>query len=308
MELRLQSGDTPIRLDRFLSGELPQYSRARLQDWIKSGRVTVNGQPAKPSLALRGGETIQVEPAELPPLKAFAEDVPVEVLYEDQDLIAVNKPAGMVVHAGAGNHSGTLVNALLHRFAALSRADDDLRPGIVHRLERYTSGVILVARTDLAHRALAAQFAGRQVEKIYLALVHGELANETGRIDRPITRDPRRRVRMTARLALGRPALTSYEVLRRFPGFTYLRVRIGTGRTHQIRVHLAAIGHPVAGDRLYGAPARVPGCPELKRYFLHAHRIRFRSPSAGEEITVEAPLPGELSEWMRVLEARPAGG
>jgi 23S rRNA pseudouridine1911/1915/1917 synthase len=224
------------------------------------------------------------------------------VLYEDEDLVAVDKPAGMVVHAGAGVHSGTLVNALLHRFAALSGVGGPLRPGIVHRLDRHTSGVLLVAKNDAAHQQLAAQFSGRRVEKVYLALVHGRVAPESGRIERPIARDPVHRTRMTARLASGRAAWSEYRVLRRFARFTFLEVRIGTGRTHQIRVHLASIGHPVAGDALYGAPARIEGVPPLGRYFLHAHRIRFRLPSTGEELVVEAPLPASLAEWMEALE------
>lgn len=297
----LQAGDEARgkRVDQFLREQLPSYSRARLQGWIKQGRVTINGGPvAKASQTLRGGETIEVEPAELPPLRAFAEDLPLEILYQDDDLVAVNKPAGMVVHAGAGNQAGTLVNALLHHFERLSAVGGDLRPGIVHRLDRYTSGIILAARTDTAHRALQAQFASRQVEKIYLALVHGNVVQREGRIDRPIMRDPRRRDRMTARLAAGRHALTIYKVLERFDGFTFLEVRIATGRTHQIRVHFSTIGHPVVGDRLYGAPANVPGQPALGRYFLHAHRITFRSPSSGAVVSLEAALPRELREWM----------
>jgi 23S rRNA pseudouridine1911/1915/1917 synthase len=207
----------------------------------------------------------------------------------------------MVVHAGAGVHSGTLVNALLHRFGALSGVGGALRPGIVHRLDRFTSGVILVAKHDAAHRALAAQFSGRQVEKVYLAMVHGELAQEQGRIDRPIARDPVHRTRMTARLDSGRAAWSEYRVVRRFPRFTLLEVRIGTGRTHQIRVHLSSIGHPVAGDTLYGAPARLEGLPPLGRYFLHAHRIRFHRPQSGAEVEVVSPLPQELVEWMEAL-------
>jgi 23S rRNA pseudouridine1911/1915/1917 synthase len=176
-----------------------------------------------------------------------------------------------------------------------------LRPGIVHRLDRDTSGVLLVAKNDAAHRALAAQFAGREVEKTYLALVHGRIASEGGRIEKPIARDPRHRTRMTARLARGRAAWTEYRVLRRFPEFTFLEVRIGTGRTHQIRVHLSSIGHPVAGDRLYGAPARVDGPPPLGRFFLHAHRICFRHPSTGLLCTIESPLPDDLRLWMEQL-------
>jgi 23S rRNA pseudouridine1911/1915/1917 synthase len=229
------------------------------------------------------------------------EAIPLAVLYEDRDVVAIDKAAGMVVHAGAGVHSGTVVNALLGRFGALSGVAGALRPGIVHRLDRYTSGVLLVAKNDDAHRQLAAQFSGRQVEKVYLALVHGKVKHESGRMERPIARDPVHRTRMTTRLDKGRAAWSEYRVLRRFDRFTLLEVRIGTGRTHQIRVHLSSIGHPVAGDTLYGAPAKVEGRPPLGRYFLHARRIRFHQPSTGEEIVVESPLPAELEAWMEGL-------
>jgi 23S rRNA pseudouridine1911/1915/1917 synthase len=213
----------------------------------------------------------------------------------------------MVVHAGAGVAEGTLVNALLARYAALSSVGGSTRPGIVHRLDRYTSGVLLVARNDAAHHALSRQFSSRQVEKIYIALVHGTVKAENGRaetgsINKPIARDPIRRTRMTARLNRGRAAWTEYRVLRRFPRFTLVEVRIGTGRTHQIRVHFSSIGHAVVGDTLYGAPAKPPGLPPLGRYFLHAHRIRFRQPSTGQEIAVESPLPVELNDWLKKLE------
>jgi 23S rRNA pseudouridine1911/1915/1917 synthase len=300
--------DAGKRLDVFLQERLPDYSRSRLQDWIKAGRVRVNGAGERASSRLRGGESIEVEPAALPPLKAYAEDLPVEILYEDDAVIAVNKPAGMVVHAGAGRHSGTLVNALLHRFGALAKGGGDERPGIVHRLDRFTSGVLLVARTDAAHRSLAAQFAGRTVEKIYLAMVHGRVAAEQGRIEKPISRDPARRLRMTARRAEGRSAITEYRVLRRFAGFTLLEVRIRTGRTHQIRAHFAALGHPVAGDRLYGAPAEVAGLAPLGRTFLHAHRVRFAHPATGAPVTVAAPLAAELADWMEKLRPEADGG
>jgi 23S rRNA pseudouridine1911/1915/1917 synthase len=281
--------DRGKRLDQFLRERLPQYSRARLQDWIEQGRVLVNGSSEKRSFLLKGAERIDVAPGELAPLRATPEDIPLEVLYEDADVIAVNKPAGMVVHAGAGQHSGTLVNAVLHRFGKLSAVGGDLRPGIVHRLDRFTSGVILIARNDAAHRNLAGQFASRQVEKIYVALVHGRVKKDQGSLTTPIARDPIRRTRMTARLASGRQASTSYQVLKRFDEFTLLEVKIGTGRTHQIRVHLASVGHPVLGDKLYGAPTGTLG-----RYFLHARQITFSSPSTGERITLTAPLPPEL--------------
>jgi 23S rRNA pseudouridine1911/1915/1917 synthase len=284
------------RLDLFLHERFPEHSRSRLQGWIKTGRVLVNGVVVKAAHELHGGETIEVRPAAPPALRAVAEDLPLEILYEAPDVIAVNKPAGMVVHVGAGRDSGTLVNALLHRFRRLSQVHGDERPGIVHRIDKDTSGVLLVARTDAAHRALAGQFSSREVGKTYVALAEGRVRAEQGRIDKPITRDPKHRTRMTARLAAGRQAVTEYRVLQRWNRFTLLEVRILTGRTHQIRAHLSSIGHPVAGDRLYGAAAGPTG-----RFFLHAQRIRFRSPSTGEPVTVEAPLPPELQQWLQSL-------
>jgi len=303
IRLHAEPVDAGKRLDQLVHERLGEFSRARIQQWIRDGRVLVNGSAGRPSRPVRAGEIIAVEPADPPPLHASPEDIPLQILYENADLVAVDKPAGMVVHAGAGVHSGTLVNALLHRFGALSAVGGALRPGIVHRLDRYTSGVLLVAKNDAAHQALAEQFSGRQVEKIYIALVHGRVKAESGRIDRPIARDPVHRTRMTARLGEGRAAWSEYRVAKRFERFTLLEVRIGTGRTHQIRVHLSGLGHPVVGDALYGAPARVEGMPALGRYFLHAHRIRFHMPATGEEVTVVSPLPGELEEWLNRLSA-----
>ena len=298
MELFLaESADAGKRLDHFLQDKLSGYSRSRVQEWIKAGRVRVSGHASvKAAMTLRGGETVEVEPAELAPLRAFAEDIPIGILYEDAAVIAVDKAAGMVVHMGAGNREGTLVNALLHRFGSkLSQANGDERPGIVHRLDRNTSGVILVARTDAAHRALAAQFASRTVQKVYLALVHGLVKNDHGLLDQPIERDPIRRTRMTARTGRGRQALTEYRVLARFAEakLTYLEVTIHTGRTHQIRVHLSAAGHPVVADALYGAPASP--MIALDRFFLHAWRIAFATPAGGKRVTVESPLPPDLA-------------
>lgn len=303
MRLIADINDDGKRLDQMIHERLPQFSRSRIQDWIKDGRILVEGSRERASHAVRAGENIDVEPAEPPPLHAEPEAIPLSVLYEDEDVVAIDKPAGMVVHAGAGVHTGTLVNALLHRFGALSGVGGALRPGIVHRLDRYTSGVLLVAKNDTAHQRLAAQFSGRQIEKVYLALVHGDVKRETGRIEKPISRDPVRRIRMTARLSEGRPAWSEYKVVRRFGRFTLLEVRIGTGRTHQIRVHLSSIGHPVAGDTLYGAPAKVEGLRPPGRYFLHAHRIRFRRPADGQEVSVVSPLPPELAAWLEQLSA-----
>lgn len=290
------AADAGERLDHFLQSRLPEYSRSRLQQWIKAGGVLVNGRVEKASYAVREGERVDVTPAAAPPLRAEPEDIPLEILYEDENMVAVNKPAGLVVHAGAGRHSGTLVNALLHRYNALSNVGGEIRPGIVHRIDRYTSGVLLIARNDNAHRQLAEQFSKRQVEKIYLALVEGRLKHDRGRISSPISRDPVRRTRMTTRLTSGRAALSEYRVLARYKGFTYCEVRIATGRTHQIRAHMASIGHPVAGDKLYGA-----GATEHGRYFLHARSITFTAPGASERMTIAAPLPAELEEWLEQL-------
>jgi 23S rRNA pseudouridine1911/1915/1917 synthase len=287
--------DAGKRLDLYVQGRFPECSRSRVKEWIAAGRVRVNGAAAKPAYLLRGGESIEVEPAAPPSLRASPEALPVEILYQDDDVVVVNKAAGMSVHPGAGRSSGTLVNALLHHFSRLSQAGGEDRPGIVHRLDKDTSGVLVVARHDAAHRNLAAQFAGREVEKIYICLVEGNVKRDEGRIDRPIARDPIRRTRMTSRLSTGRPASTEYRVLRRYRGFTLLEVRIGTGRTHQIRVHLSSIGHPVAGDRLYGARGGED------RFFLHARRIRFRQPSTGAPLAIEAALPPELERWLQGL-------
>lgn len=295
MVLKVEAKDRGKRLDAFLHQKLPEYSRSRLQTWIRESRVQVDGIPGKPATILRGSEEIGVEPAPLAALKATAEDIPLSVLYEDDSVVAIDKPAGMVVHAGAGIAAGTVVNALLHRFNLLSTLGGDLRPGIVHRLDRFTTGVLLVAKTDSAHRDLAAQFQSRTVEKIYLTLVEGTLPG-SGRIHKSIARDPRNRARMTARLNTGRSAVTDWKALESYAGFTFLEIRIGTGRTHQIRAHMAALGHPVAGDRLYGGKAS-----PWNRYFLHAHRLGFRSPATGEPVVVVSPLPQDLVEWKNSL-------
>jgi 23S rRNA pseudouridine1911/1915/1917 synthase len=293
--------DAGKRLDAFLHERLPDFSRSRLQSWIKEDRVLVDSVGIRASHLLRGGEKIEVKPAELPPLRAEPEELPLSILYEDADVIVLDKAAGMVVHAGAGHSRGTMVNAVLHHFGQLSSLGGELRPGIVHRLDRDTSGVLVIARTDRAHRSLAGQFHDREVEKTYLALVHGRMKRPQGRIESPIARDPLRRTRMTTKLASGRPALTGYRVLEELSGFSYLNVQIGTGRTHQIRAHLASLHRPIVGDRLYGAPAKVAGLPELQRFFLHAHRLQFRSPSGGEWIDITSPLPSELASFLEAV-------
>jgi 23S rRNA pseudouridine1911/1915/1917 synthase len=308
--------DRNRRLDLFLAERLPELSRSRIQQLIASGKVAlqlpsresrVASPERKAGYRLRGGEVISIDVEPPAPLRAYAEEIPLDILYEDDDVVAINKPAGMVVHIGAGVKSGTLVNALLHHFRELSGVGGDLRPGIVHRLDRNTSGVLLVAKNDAAHRALAAQFArkvkGHEMEKHYTALVHGAVRAEQGTIRAAIRRDPVRRTRMTARTAAvgreGRAAESRYRVVKRYEGFTLLDVQILTGRTHQVRVHLSSIRHPVVGDTLYGAPSRLPAdLPSLSRTFLHAASIRFRHPRSGEPIEIHSPLPSDLDEFL----------
>jgi 23S rRNA pseudouridine1911/1915/1917 synthase len=303
------------RLDQLLAARLESVSRARVQEMIAEGKVLVNDAPAKASLKLRGGERISVlGEAQRAPLKAVAEDIPLDIVYEDDDLAVINKPAGMMVHAGAGasddaRNSGTLVNALLHHLASLSGVGGPLRPGIVHRLDKETSGLILVAKDDDAHRKLNAQFAAREVKKKYVALVHGWVKKDSGTLAQSISRDPVRRMKMTARLEGGRAAVTHYRVVRRldtkFGKFTLLDVKIDTGRTHQIRVHVAAMGHPVVGDTMYGAPKQARGKNAvigLSRNFLHAAELEFRHPRTGAVIALKSELPAELREFLRKVD------
>jgi 23S rRNA pseudouridine1911/1915/1917 synthase len=319
------------RLDQFLAEQIRDVSRARVQQMLREEKALVNGAIAKSSLKLRGGEQITVlGEAQRPPLRAIAEDIPLEIVYEDTDLAVVNKPAGMMVHAGAGatddeRNLGTLVNALLHRFGALSEVGGELRPGIVHRLDKETSGLILVAKNDVAHGKLAQQFSKREIKKRYVALVHGWPAKDRGTIDDPISRDAVRRIRMSTRGSAGRSAITHYEVRERIASaygkFALLDVRIETGRTHQIRVHMSSMRHPVVGDTLYGAPKELkrvstkapivsakagermgrPASPPvlaLDRNFLHAAAIEFRQPRTEEALKFGAALPKELVEFL----------
>ena len=307
--------DAGKRLDQFLAARLPTTSRARVQELIAAGKVLVNDGAAKASLKLRGGETISVlGEMQRPPLKALAEEIPLDIVYEDDDLAVINKPAGMMVHAGAGStedarNRGTLVNALLHHLGSLSAVGGELRPGIVHRLDKETSGLIVVAKNDEAHRKLGAQFAAREVKKKYVALVHGWVKKDSGTLPQSISRDPVRRIRMTTRLEGGRTAITHYSVVRRmdtkFGKFTLLDVKIDTGRTHQIRVQVAAMGHPVAGDTLYGAPSQSRGKSasiSLARNFLHSAELQFRHPRTGETVALKTELPTELKEFLKRLE------
>jgi 23S rRNA pseudouridine1911/1915/1917 synthase len=319
-QLSVPDEATGQRLDLFLAQQLGEVSRSRVQLLLQQGSVLVDGKLAKSSRKVRGGESISIlgDP-QPPPLHAMAEAIPLEIVYEDQDLAVVNKPAGMMVHAGSGatedaRNRGTLVNALLHHLRELSSSSGPLRPGIVHRLDKQTSGLIVVAKNDLAHARLASMFSRRQVRKLYLTLVQGELAQE-GTVNASISRDVVRRTRMTTRREGGRSAVSHWEVLRRIQGpygrFTLASVRIETGRTHQIRVHMASLGHPVVGDMLYGASSQIVPLPEgtkrglqrltLGRNFLHAAELEFAHPVTGERLSLVSNLPVDLKDFMAQL-------
>jgi 23S rRNA pseudouridine1911/1915/1917 synthase len=315
IKIAVATEDSSKRLDQFLVARLGSVSRARVQEMIAESKVLVNDAPAKASLKLRGGERVSVlGEAQRAPLKAIAEEIPLEIVYEDDDLAVINKPAGMMVHAGAGasddaRNRGTLVNALLHHLGSLSGVGGELRPGIVHRLDKETSGLIVVAKNNDAHRKLSVQFAAREVKKRYVALVHGWVKKDSGTLAQSISRDPVRRMKMTTRVAGGRTAVTHYRVVRRldtkYGKFTLLDVKIDTGRTHQIRVHVAAMGHPVVGDTMYGAPRQARGknaVISLPRNFLHAAELEFRHPRTEEVIALKSELPEELREFLRSVE------
>jgi 23S rRNA pseudouridine1911/1915/1917 synthase len=306
-KLTAASGDAGRRLDLFLAERVPELSRTRIQELIREGHVRVDGRIAKVSHRIAAGETSEIDVLPRPALEALPEDLPLDLLHVDDDFVIVNKPAGMVVHAGAGHSRGTLVNALLHRLGNLSGAGGALRPGIVHRLDRETSGAMVVARNDQAHEHISEQFRSRNVRKIYLALVHGKISRDSGSITLPISRDPRRRTRMTARVTKGRHARTDWRVIARLDRCTLVEAVLHTGRTHQIRAHFSAIGHPVVGDTLYGAPRSVRAgkrdLPLLDRNFLHAARIGFSHPSSGAWVEVRAPLPKDLRVYFDQLGA-----
>jgi 23S rRNA pseudouridine1911/1915/1917 synthase len=317
------------RLDQYLAAQLSdvnkeEVSRARVQQLIEKGEVLVNAAAAKASLRLKGEEQITVTgPPHAPPLRAMAEEIALDIVYEDDDLAIVNKPAGMMVHAGAGatddaRNRGTLVNALLHHFGKLSAVGGELRPGIVHRLDRATSGLMVVAKNDESHRSLAKQFSGREVHKTYLALVHGWPKQDRGTIQSAISRHSQRRTRMTTRGFGGREAVTHYVVKRKIDApygkFALVELKIETGRTHQIRVHMSSLGHPVVGDALYGAPgelrseankrrdAGMPATLALHRNFLHSAVLEFTHPLTKELLKFSRPLPAELESLLASLE------
>ncbi|HSP61727.1 MAG TPA: RluA family pseudouridine synthase [Pyrinomonadaceae bacterium] len=301
--------DAGERLDVFLAAHIEGWSRARLHRLIENADVLVNGSVSKPAHKLRANDHLEIELTPTPSTSFAPEDIPVEVVYEDDDLIVVNKPAGIVVHPAAGVDSGTLANALAFHFQQLSTTGGAVRPGIVHRLDKGTSGLLVVAKTEKAHEHLADQFRDRKVFKSYVALVHGQVEKEGGEIDQPIARDPRNRTRMAV-VRAGRPSLSIYKVRRRFERFTLLDVELKTGRTHQIRVHLAWLKHPVVGDEVYGAgrdktvnnPVIRSRIAKLGRQFLHAERLGFRHPRTAEQLRFTAPIPAELHSLLDQIE------
>lgn len=288
-----------LRLDKFLAGELPNHSRAQVQRLIDDGRVSLSRVPSpKANTAVRPGDAVTVDVPPPSPTALEPEDLPLPILFDDADVVVVNKPAGLVVHPGAGHPTGTLVHALLHHVKDLSGIGGETRPGIVHRLDKGTSGVMVVAKNDAAHQELARQFHDREVDKEYVALVWGTVHNRK-RIDIPIGRDPVHREKISTRARRARSAVTRVTWARALPGVTLIRVAIATGRTHQIRVHLNAIGHPIVGDALYGGVHKrvandIRAVQRLTRPFLHAERLAFTHPRTGERMVFEAPLPDDL--------------
>jgi len=297
-----------VRLDHFLTAFLPDQSRSHVQRLIKDGRVTGPIASLRPSTAVRAGQAYEVD---IPPPTAATpepEAIPIRIVYEDEHLVVLDKPAGMVVHPGAGHSGGTLVNALLHHVKDLSGIGGELRPGIVHRLDRGTSGLMVVAKSDVAHQELSRQFSDREVDKEYVALVWG-LVQPGRRIDAPIGRDPGDRQKMSTRARRARNAVTRVTFARHYKGVSLLKVAIATGRTHQIRVHLSAIGHPIVGDGTYGGVHRRTGAhlravQRLERPFLHSARLAFTHPVDGRRIEFDSPLPLDLQAVLDDIEAR----
>lgn len=297
--LRAAAEEAGVRLDSFLASRIPEATRSAAAKLIEAGRVTVDGRAPAKSLKLSGGEVITVTFPEPEPLSARPQDIPLEVVYEDGDVIVVNKPSGLVVHPAPGHPDGTLVNALLHRCgASLSGVGGVLRPGIVHRIDRDTSGLIIAAKNDAAHLALSAQLQDHTLARIYEAVVTGGFPADSGTVDAPIGRHHTDRKKMAVTERGGKRAVTHWEVLERFRGYTHIRCQLETGRTHQIRVHMAYIGHPIYGDTVYGAGRAVPG---LTGQCLHAAELRFIHPRTGEPVLLSCPPEREFEAVLRRL-------
>ena len=298
IRLRASEESKNQRLDAFLASSLDGLTRSQAARLIESGEVAVNGKTAGKSYKLAGGEDIAVTLPEPEPVEAVPQDIPLDVVYEDADVIVVNKPSGMVVHPAPGHPDGTLVNALLYHCAGtLSGIGGALRPGIVHRIDRDTSGLIIAAKNDAAHQYLSAQLADHTLARTYECIVVGALREDRGTVDAPIARHPTGRKRMAV-VAGGREAVTHWEVIARYPGYTHVRCRLETGRTHQIRVHMAYIGHPILGDTVYGAKKEVPG---LTGQCLHAVGLRFLHPRTHEVVELSCPLPEEFTRMLQKI-------
>jgi 23S rRNA pseudouridine1911/1915/1917 synthase len=289
--------EAKIRLDRFLANKLPEYSRSRLQQLVRTGFVRLNGATTRPRHLVRSGDKIELTEAPLEKIDNQPEPIPLEVLFEDKDIIVINKPPGLVVHPGAGHRQHTLVNALLSHCPTLSGIGGKERPGIVHRLDKETSGCLVVAKNDWAHRELSRQFAERWIEKIYLALVAGKLRKAAGVIEEKIGRHPVHRQRMSVASARGRPAKTDYRIVCSGDQASLVECRLYSGRTHQIRVHLHHLGHPVLGDKVYAAHL----AKNFPRHMLHAWKLGFRHPCSGESKSFEAPLPDDFTIAMKMI-------
>lgn len=308
--LEVSADAAGTRLDSFVASHLSEVSRTRIQRAIEDGDVLVNQHVAKSSYRLRDGDHIEIDLPEPPPVDLIAEPIPLNVVYEDDDLIVVDKPAGMVVHPGAGVDSGTLANALVYHFNSLSGVAGRIRPGIVHRIDKDTSGLLVVAKNDVTHEKLSDQFRDRKVFKQYTALVYGRLIQDRGEIEARLGRSPHNRTRMSVLKGdAGRAAHTIYEVATRYQEFTLLNIQIKTGRTHQIRVHLAHIGHPVVGDSTYGAgrensirnTATRRAIQSLGRHFLHSTELAFNHRSTGERLSFTSPLTPELAALLAII-------
>ena len=298
IRLRASEESKNQRLDAFLASSLDGLTRSQAARLIESGEVAVNGRAVSKSYKLAGGEDVAVTLPEPEPVEAVPQDIPLDVVYEDADVIVVNKPSGMVVHPAPGHPDGTLVNALLYHCAGtLSGVGGALRPGIVHRIDRDTSGLIIAAKNDAAHQYLSAQLADHTLARTYECIVVGALREDRGTVDAPIARHPTDRKRMAV-VAGGREAVTHWEVIARYPGYTHVRCRLETGRTHQIRVHMAYIGHPILGDTVYGAKKEVPG---LTGQCLHAVGLRFLHPRTHEVVELSCPLPDEFTRMLQKI-------
>lgn len=284
------------RIDKVLAGFLPETSRSQIQQWIKEGHVTVNEKTVKSNYKVQPQDKIEIEEPEPVEMDAEPENIPLDIVYEDADVVVVNKPQGMVVHPSAGHYEGTLVNALLYHIKDLSGINGTIRPGIVHRIDKDTSGLLMVAKNDYAHERLAEQLAEKSSLREYVVLVHGEIPHKKGTIDAPIGRDPKDRKKFAV-TADGKPSVTHFEVLERLDGYTLVSARLETGRTHQIRVHFDYIQHPVAGDPVYGPRKTLKG----KGQFLHAKKLGFIHPRTGEELVFEADLPEVFEQQLKEL-------